>query len=52
MWKRGREFPWGYGIPKWEGEAETTISLVFLLKRKESNSLALAFEPGFGTKFM
>lgn len=34
------------------GEAETTISLVFLLKWKESNSLALVFEPGFGTKFM
>lgn len=44
---------WGSQKGKGRGEeAGTTTSLVFLLKWKESNSLALASEPGFRTTYM
>lgn len=56
MCGRGAEsFHGAVGSQKGKGrgeEARTTTSLVFLLKWKESNSLALAYEPGFRTTFM
>lgn len=55
MYGRGTEFPWGYGVPKGQGGRTgggKQRLLSVSLKWKESSSLALALEPGFGIKLM